>query len=880
MRLADREIRSQPEGPGSPNGSPARREPAGRGSPRSGLGTRWGWGALVALGYILATVVMTWPYAPRMASHVPPGEDPLLQVWIARWVQHALVTDPLHLYDANAFHPFRHTLAYSDSNVPAALLAAPVFLLTGNAVLANNLLVLGTFVLAAGGVYALVGHFTGNRAAGFLAGLAYAFLPYRFSHIWHLNQLSHAWTPWVLLALVALIERRTWRAALTFGLLLAVQALASFYIAFQVAFALAVALPVAFVADRRARTPGFLLRLAAAGGLAALLIVPLALPYLQVRNEQGFERTIREAESQTWSATPESYLKVEHNNRVWRWLTEEHSGEDALFPGGIAALGALAGAALGWRRGRRPLTAALLLIAALAFVVSLGPTWRAAEGGTTPLPYRFLFNHFPFFKAMRVPSRFGILTNFAIATLAGLGAAWVWAWLAPRVAPERRRLVGGALTALLALAILGELYSVPLPLQRVDLSPAAAAPYEWLARQPDDGAVMEFPAEVASRATSLAMYWSTLHWKPLVQGYSGFAPRSYGDSIKWFTGDLKRPNGTVARRVSQVNGQNIGVLQDLGVRYLVFHRHGYKREDWPVLIAQLEGTGAVDRAAEFDEVVIYHVREREVPAREVDLALFAPSLAVPGRFWEPTLVVRNQSDALALLNVKRPLKMTTTWRDERGRQVRRDTLTVNLPAIVPPGDLLCSVRVCPAASGFSLPPTMDEMSVRLFPTDPGRYTVRIDVTGEVTASRTLQVEVVRDPPVAEEEGPPIAFLGATPAAPELAPGDTAALTLDWEARRQPPEDYTLFAQLIGPDGQVWGQYDAPAGWTSHYTSVWVPGERVSLPWIVPLKADAPPGQYRLLVGLYRHTKAGVERVPVRYPDGDATEHWAAEYTMP
>ncbi len=172
---------------------------------------------------------MTWPYAIRLGDHTPPGPDPLLQVWIARWVQHALVTDPLHLYDANALYPLEHTLAHTDANMPAALLAAPLYLLTGNAILANNLLVLGTFVLAAGGMYALVGRLAGNRAVAFLAGLAYAFLPYRYVHLWHLQQLGHAWTPWVLLALALLIERRTWRTALAFGLLLAVQTLTTFY---------------------------------------------------------------------------------------------------------------------------------------------------------------------------------------------------------------------------------------------------------------------------------------------------------------------------------------------------------------------------------------------------------------------------------------------------------------------------------------------------------------------------------------------------------------------------------------------------------------------------------------------------------------------------
>jgi hypothetical protein len=71
-------------------------------------------------------------------------------------------------------------------------------------------------------------------------------------------------------------------------------------------------------------------------------------------------------------------------------------------------------------------------------------------------------------------------------------------------------------------------------------------------------------------------------------------------------------------------------------------------------------------------------------------------------------------------------------------------------------------------------------------------------------------------------------------------GGVVGIALACEARARPSEDYTLFAQLIGPDGQVRGQYDAPAGWTSHYTAAWSPGERVALPWAVPLDAGPRP----------------------------------------
>ena len=46
------------------------------------------------------------------------------------WVAHALTTNPLGVFDANIFYPHRHTLAFSEANLGAGALGAPVWALT------------------------------------------------------------------------------------------------------------------------------------------------------------------------------------------------------------------------------------------------------------------------------------------------------------------------------------------------------------------------------------------------------------------------------------------------------------------------------------------------------------------------------------------------------------------------------------------------------------------------------------------------------------------------------------------------------------------------------------------------------------------------------
>ena len=110
---------------------------------------------VVALLFMFVTIWMTWPLTPQAGSAVQDPGDPLFEIWVMRTVQHRLVTDPLDLYDANAFYPFDWSLAYSEEAISTALLAWPLYLLSGNDVLTYNVMLLSAFWLVAFAVFLL-----------------------------------------------------------------------------------------------------------------------------------------------------------------------------------------------------------------------------------------------------------------------------------------------------------------------------------------------------------------------------------------------------------------------------------------------------------------------------------------------------------------------------------------------------------------------------------------------------------------------------------------------------------------------------------------------------------------------------------------------------
>ena len=85
---------------------------------------------------------------------------------------------------------------------------------------------------------------------------------------------------------------------------------------------------------------------------------------------------------------------------------------------------------------------------------------------------------------------------------------------------------------------------------------------------------------------------------------------------------------------------------------------------------------------------------------------------------------------------------------------------------------------------------------------------------------------------------------------QLSRDEPLRLALFWQATRQPAADYTVFSQLIGPDGQVWGQQDNQPQAGRYPTSRWAVQDTLVDRYELSLRPGAPPGPYRLLVGMY------------------------------
>ena len=609
---------------------------------------------------------MTWPLAAGITRDIPWDlGDSVLNCWILQWgADHWLRFLGGDLgafrgyFDANIFYPEPLTLAYSEHLTAQVLQILPVYAATGNIVLCYNLLFLSTSVLSGLGTFLLVRELTGSARAAFVAGLLYAFAPYRIGQFSHMQVLSSQWMPFALYGLRRYFETRRARALAGAALALVAQNWSCGY--FLMYFAPFAAVYVLYeVADRGLwKDARMWASLGAATALVAAATVPLLLPYLELRHH-GFEpRPLGEVAR--FSADIYSYLTAHEAQSFWGSIARAFpKAEGELFPSAIPVLLALVGVAAHariawavtrtrgadpdvptWRRVAIRVSAIVLALQVLSLAVILartgfdwrmGPltirvhsTARALQGSVLAgaillacsrraraflrgIPasavafyiaalvaaswlslgpivmsrgarvagdgiYWWLYHYAPGFDGLRVPARMAMIAALALAVLGGWGARAV-----------ERALQGGrvrwlgmdrATAALAALSVLflveaspapitmngtwsvGDLKPPPVPLVGPGGPPRI---YQAVRELPANAVLAEFPFG-EEQYDLRYMFFSAVHWRPLLNGYSGGFPRSYAVNRAGLNRVLEDP-GT-AWRVLAASGATHAVVHE------------------------------------------------------------------------------------------------------------------------------------------------------------------------------------------------------------------------------------------------------------------------------------------------------------------------------
>jgi hypothetical protein len=536
--------------------------------------------AVLAL-FIGLAVLHTWPLAGSLGSlSRHDNGDAMLNEWAVAWVVHQLPRAPLQLFDANIFYPEKNTLAFSEHLFVQAMMGAPLLWAGVSTLFVYNLLIIAGFSLSGWTTALVLRRRTGSWACGILAGMLLAFNSHTLARIAHLQAIHLQFIPLTMFALDRLLTRPRVGNALRLSLMYALQGLTSNYLLVFMTFGLAGAGLVRirdWVGRGRLRVFG-LICLAAV--VSVLMLAPFLLHYLQAQREQGLTRTLEEIGR--YAASWQDYLSATGNIHFRSWSGRLWRGEGApLFPGVTAILltGIALGSGIAWRH---PAARMWLALALVGLLMSFG----AALPG-----YAYLYHAVPLLQGIRASVRFGFLVLVGMAFLSAFGLAVL------RTKLEGRPRLRSTVTAAALVLVTIEALRIPVP-----YSPPVETPGAYAVLKEEPGAVLlELPLYEPSafQLNGRYMLFSTAHWRPIVNGYSGFLPRSYHEhlaALRTFPDDA-----------------SLAYLRRIGVTHVAVHPGGFRHAAGQEQLKAMAAQPGLRAAINSPGLIIYKVRPVVAP---------------------------------------------------------------------------------------------------------------------------------------------------------------------------------------------------------------------------------------------------------------------------
>jgi hypothetical protein len=546
---------------------------------------------LLALGYLALALLFTHPLAGNLGTHHvgEAGGDAKVYLWNYWWTKTALSESTSPFETDRIFHPIGIGLAFHTLGVLQGIEFIPLSLLAGD-VAGANLVLLWTFLASALFTYALARHAGASVDSAFLAGMVFAFCPYRLARLaGHYDLLGTEWIPLYALLILKLSERKRWSAPLAIASGAALAACGYTSLTYLVFLALFTALAIAF---RR----GLLVRAAAAGMVALFLLSPLL---IQAHRDRTSWTYLRYPGADRYSADLASYLVPSPKQTLLGpglgRAFDDNLTESTVFAGWIAA--AFACYAL-FRRKRIPGVSFWLVSSAVFFVLSLGSSLRILGGDSgIPLPFQLLAA-LPLLDNLRAPSRFAIMVMLGLAVILAL------AWSQVSRSWRFRSLAAAGLGALLAL----EYLALPTPLFLSGANPV----YARIAVS-ETATVVEIPG--IEQAPVETMYHQTIHEKPIFVGTAARVPTEKSDYylglplvrplIELRKGRLTIDSALLERE--RESAPHVARFLDLG--YIVVDRDYEKRG----VVAFVEAVLPVERWYEDESLVVLRTRRSELP---------------------------------------------------------------------------------------------------------------------------------------------------------------------------------------------------------------------------------------------------------------------------
>jgi len=521
--------------------------------------------------FLLASIYITFPLILHLGDYATGLGDELVIAWIQSWVIHTLFTDPFSLFNANIYFPNHNTLAYSDLFLTGSLLSFLPAHFIGQPIAANNTLLIFAILSLGFSLYLLTYYLTRDFFASLLSGLLVVFSPATLSFSVHLQILFIAFVPFSLLFFIIFLKTEKTRFLIFSLLFFLLQVYNSFLPGYFILFSYVILLIFIWFDNKKN-----ILQIIAIKNIILFLItfamvVPVALPYLQVSKEFHYVRDIRDTIH--FALQPEDMLYPGSTTGLGQLLlktvpTNNYSQNNEFKPGYLGAIFSLLvlfSLIYLWRFRKKidVYTKSFFVIALLGFILSLGPFLHINRQTIhhpfpIPLPYVLFYYVIPGFEGLRNTARWEMLFIIAIAIVIGL------------VMNKSLKKTSSKIKAVIYVSFFILIIMEFVPMQFVSVPQVKDFPKVsfWMITTPKNATFIQMPVynwnTLFSQQEMLREYYNTLNLRKTVNGYTGFSPPPWQVLV---TLELKQFPDT----------ESIQQLKAIGVQYAVVYKTDYDK---------------------------------------------------------------------------------------------------------------------------------------------------------------------------------------------------------------------------------------------------------------------------------------------------------------
>ena len=501
----------------------------------------------------LVTLVFFWPIVTRISSYSE-GGDAMFNAWTLARDQHCILRQSCPSYvNGNIFFPHKDSMLYSETQLSAGFLTLPLHFINENPIFSYNVWTVTSFFLMGFFMYMLAMYLSKkNQFISILAGILFAYSPFRMAALSHLQNSSIFYLPLAILLIFKFFDTKKRGYLIGLFVTLVLQFYASWY---QMVFALiAVGLLLAGYLVFKLAKPKIVLKVFIVVCFAAISTLPLAKAYANFSKTNKASFSIQS--QATYSSSLMDYVTPEQGTLLGRLFyhikptvhRNSYNPDSGSYYGmTLYALATLLSilAYVKRKRGAQAMkqykTLIIFAVIALAgMLISFGPILKihasssyGSDNGlryVIPMPYILVSKFLPQLSFMRALGRSGVLILFSLCCFLALVPLAV---KDIKFYQRHKRLINCAVLFLIIFELI-PFHRMPMRTGTYSYNLSIPPVYKFIKNDNKVNNIIVLAADfdypnaggIPTQLPEVTM-WSGYHNKNVFNGYSGYLPPDY-----------------------------------------------------------------------------------------------------------------------------------------------------------------------------------------------------------------------------------------------------------------------------------------------------------------------------------------------------------------